>query len=203
LFTDAAIQILIENWPMLFIFITIIVSLRLTYIFNNKKPFLFYQEVLGLAFIIYILSLFYAVTFQDVNWSTSNFVPFKEIMRYELFSPSFIRNVLGNIIVFIPYGFYVSYLIKINKMYVITILTLITSLAIEFTQLSIGRVFDIDDIMLNLLGGLIGYLIYKFIHNIKERLPKLLRNNTFYNIMVLLMLLGLILYVLSYLKVGI
>ena len=202
MFTEAAIEILTKNWPMLFIFVTMIVTLRLAYIFKEKKEFVFYKEVLGLGFLIYVLSLFYAVTFQDVTWSTSNFKPFQEILRYEIWSPSFMKNVIGNMLVFVPYGFYVSYLLKLEKKRLILFLTFITSLTIEITQLSIGRVFDIDDLMLNLVGGLLGYYLYRVLHNTKKILPKVLRNDLFYNILVLILLLGLIWYLYPYLKVG-
>ena len=33
-----------------------------------------------------------------------------------------------------------------------------TSLAIEIVQMCIGRVFDVDDILLNLIGGFCGFL---------------------------------------------
>jgi glycopeptide antibiotics resistance protein len=201
--TDAAIEILISNWPMLFIFTTIIVSLRLAYVFSHKEEVVFYREILALGFIIYILSLFYAVTFQDVSWSSRNFMPFKEMFRYEIFSARFFKNVIGNIIVFVPYGFYAGYLLKSKKVFGIFLLSLITSLSIEFTQLMIGRVFDVDDIILNVLGGVVGFYIYRFLDIIKEKLPKIFRTNFFYNIVVTIILIALTIYLLSYLKVGI
>lgn len=201
--TDAAIEILISNWPMLFIFITIIVSLRLAYIFSHKIEIVFYKEILGLGFIIYILSLFYAVTFQDVSWSGTNFIPFKEMFRYELFSARFIKNVLGNLVVFIPYGFYVGHLLKKRNILWILVLSIITSSSIEFTQLMIGRVFDVDDIILNVIGGFLGFYIYHFLNAIKSKLPKIFQTNLFYNIMVTIILIVLTIYLLTYLKVGI
>lgn len=203
MFTEAAIEILTNNWPMLFIFVTMIVSLRIAYIYVEKRPFIFYREVLGLLFLIYVLSLFYAVTFQDVTWSTSNFKPFQEILRHEFLSPLFLKNVVGNMLVFIPYGFYVSYILKLNKKRLLLILTFITSLTIEITQLSIGRVFDIDDLMLNVVGGLLGYYLFRIIYNLKEKLPKILKNNLFYNIVVLLLLALLLWYIYPFLKAGI
>jgi glycopeptide antibiotics resistance protein len=202
MFTEAAIEILTKNWPMLFIFVTMIVTLRLAYIFSKKRKLVFYEEVLGLGFLIYVLSLFYAVTFQDVTWSTSNFRPFQEIMRYELWSPKFMKNVIGNMIVFIPYGFYVSYLLKLSKKRFILLLTFVTSLTIEITQLSIGRVFDIDDLMLNLIGGLMGFYLYRILHNLKEKLPRFLKHDLFYNVIVVILLGILIWYIYPYLKVG-
>ena len=201
--TDAAIEILVSNWPMLFIFITIIVSLRVAYIISHKIEVVFYKEILGLGFIIYILSLFYAVTFQDVSWSGTNFIPFKEMFRYELFCLRFIKNVLGNLLVFVPYGFFVGYLLKNKRIWGILLLSIITSCSIEFTQLMIGRVFDVDDIILNVVGGVLGFYIYRFLDNIKDRLPKIFQTNFFYNIIVTIILILLTIYLLSYLKVGI
>ena len=89
---------------------------------------------------------------------------------------------------FMPYGFFIGYFLKIDKKRHAFILSLITSLTIELTQLKIGRVFDIDDILLNIMGGIIGFCIYKFISKIKDRLPEFLKNNVFYNIMVVVLL---------------
>ena len=106
---DQIMQILGEVWPTILISSVIVISLRLVYIFKNKEQFVFYKELLSLAFIIYVLCLFYVVTFQDVSWSTSNFIPFKEMFRYDFGSRLFIKNVLGNIVLFAPYGFFVGY----------------------------------------------------------------------------------------------
>ena len=96
--------------------------------------------------------LFYIVTFQDVSWSGSNFIPFKEMFRYEIGSKSFIKNILGNVLLFIPYGIAIAYYVKTKKIRYSIILGLILSLTIEITQFSVGRVFDVDDIILNLIG---------------------------------------------------
>jgi glycopeptide antibiotics resistance protein len=203
MFTEAAVEILINNWPMLFIFLTIVVSLRLAYIYVNKIKFILYKELLSLGFVVYILSLFYAVTFQDVSWSTSNFVPFREILRYEILTPKFFKNVLGNIIVFIPYGFYVSYLLKSKKVRMIFFLSLLTSVSIESTQFMIGRVFDVDDIILNVVGGVLGYLIYRLLEKIKNRLPKLINNEYIYNFLALFFLLFILWYFISHILNGV
>jgi len=82
---------------------------------KNKKQVVLYRELLSLLFVIYVLCLFYVVTFQDVSWSTSNFVPFQEMFRYDFGSRLFIKNVLGNMLLFIPYGFFMAYYLKIKK----------------------------------------------------------------------------------------
>ena len=48
------------------------------------------------------------------------------------------------------------------KLLSLIIVTIIYSFAIETMQLLIGRVFDIDDIILNLIGSIIGYYFSKY-----------------------------------------
>ena len=108
-------NILANIWPMVLIITIILSSLRIAHILKYHEQFKFFEEILKLGFIIYIMCLFYVVTFQDVSWSTSNFVPFKEIFRYQLLSPSFMKNVIGNLIMFMPYGFFISYFLELEK----------------------------------------------------------------------------------------
>ena len=185
-------NIIYNIWPMILIITVILVSIRIVYFNQTKQKIILYDELLKYSFIIYIISLFYVVTFQDVSWSTSNFIPFKEMFRYKLFSLLFFKNVVGNMLMFLPFGFFVSYFLKLNKAKIIFCLSIIVSLTIEVTQLIIGRVFDVDDIMLNVVGGLAGYFIYRIFHKVKDKLPPLLKNNHFYNI-ISLTFVGLIL----------
>lgn len=113
-----------------------------------------------LFFIIYLIILIKIIT---ANYPAlgNNFTLFREILRYQFLSPLFIRNVIGNVILFIPLGFYLAYFYKINKIYLILIISFIISLMIEVIQFHIGRAFDVDDILLNVIGGLIGYFLYQ------------------------------------------
>ncbi|MBD9098286.1 VanZ family protein, partial [bacterium] len=104
----------------------------------------------------------------------------------------FIKNVLGNVFMFIPYGFFCSYILKENKYQPILILTLIASISIETTQLMIGRVFDIDDIMLNTVGGMIGYYIYILFLKVRDFYKPLLSKEWVLNIIAILLLAGFI-----------
>jgi len=159
-----------------------------------KPDYALYQELLKLLFIIYIMCLFYVVTFQDVSWSTSNFIPFKEILRYNVGSRSFFKNIAGNLIMFIPFGFFAGYYLKPKKVSPILLLSVLVSTIIETTQLLIGRVFDIDDIILNVLGGVLGYIIYSNIHWIEEHLPKALRKEWVYNIIMIVIIVIIVVY---------
>ena len=67
---------------------------------------------------------------------------------------------------FIPFGFFTSYYLKLNKRSIVFFITLIVSIVIELIQLKIGRAFDVDDIILNMVGSLIGYYVYRLIDRI-------------------------------------
>lgn len=182
-----------DIWPMLIIILVIICSLRITYLITKHKKFQLHKELIALIFIVYVLCLFHVVTFQDNNYGVSNFVPFKEIFRYELGSEKFMKNVMGNIMLFIPYGFLASYYLNNKKFSVITILTIITTLTIETVQYYIGRVFDIDDIILNLIGSIVGFLIFVGVDAIRNKI-KLFRNDTVLDILIILILALVIVY---------
>ena len=177
-----------ENYPMIIIFTVVIVSIRIMYLIVHKEKFVFYKEMFMLAFLLYALLLFYVVTFQDVNYGTNNFTLFKEIFRYEFGSKVFVHNILGNVILFIPFGYFVSHVMQTRKIYASFIITIITSCIIEFIQLKIGRTFDVDDIILNMFGGIIGFLIFLIIDIIEKKLPSKFRTPFVKNILVIVLI---------------
>ncbi len=192
MFTNIFLRAVQGIWPMLFIFTVIIVSIRFTYLIYNKQKIVLYKEILMLCFIIYILLLYYIVTFQDNNYGTNNFVPFKEIFRYKITSSLFIRNVVGNVLLFVPFGLFVTHYVK-NKSFLPTmLLSLLVSCAIEFAQSSIGRTADIDDVILNTFGGLFGYLLYRSGDKVVMRLPKFLKNPLFLDVLSLVAILVMV-----------
>ena len=101
---------------------------------------------------------------------SSNIVPFKTISAYinAIFYGSMnidipIKNLVGNFILFLPMGIYLPYLtIKMDKIATFSIAIIILVFIIEVVQLvtRIGS-FDIDDFILNILGALIGFGIWK------------------------------------------
>jgi len=188
------LEVLKDLLPIIIIITVISCSLRISYIIKTKEKFIFHKELFSLIFIIYIVCLFEVVTFQDVNFGTSNFIPFKEIFRYDIGSRLFVRNIIGNILLFLPYGYFISYYLKNNKMLLTIFLTTIISITIEIVQLNIGRTFDIDDIILNTIGGILGASIYILIEKIKSILPKVFQNDTFINIIVIILIIIIIMY---------
>ncbi|MGG4185044.1 VanZ family protein [Paenibacillus jamilae] len=98
-----------------------------------------------------------------------NLIPFYSIKEYIFSNSGTIKNfafanVVGNIVIFIPLGTYLS-LFKNDKRAITNLLFIfIVSLFIEIIQGLFGiGASDIDDIILNCVGGLVGILGYKFL----------------------------------------
>ena len=165
---NTMINIFSQIWPMIVICSVILIILRIAYLIKNHQKFVFYKEVFMLFFIVYMMGLFYVVTFQDIDVVKTgyNIIPFKEMFRYKIGSRLFFKNVIGNMLMFIPFGFFTAYILREIKLRWVLIITLIISITIELIQDKIGRVFDIDDVILNVVGGCIGYYIFSFVYKL-------------------------------------
>ena len=195
---DGAIRSVIKmSWPTLIIVIAIVVILRVTYIMtSDKRKFCLYEEIYQILFLAYLVLLFQLVTSQDLPGGGTNLMPFKEILRYEVGSKAFYKQVFGNILLFIPLGYFATSYCKIKGLGTITLVSLLSSLTIEVTQHYIGRTFDIDDIILNVVGGIVGFLLYTALNAIRTHMPKFLQRDWFFNLLsiILLILIGLYVY---------
>ncbi|WP_276353679.1 VanZ family protein [Cohnella caldifontis] len=96
-----------------------------------------------------------------------NLIPFHSISEYISGNTANLKrfasaNVVGNILVFIPLGVYLSLFKSKSRSMMNLLFLFMVSLFIEIIQglLGIGAA-DIDDIILNALGGWIGILVYK------------------------------------------
>ncbi len=160
-------DVLLGTWPMIVLSCVVLIAIRLAYLIKNKQKFSIGNELMMLTFVIYVLCLFQIVTSGDVSGVHGiNVTLFKELTRYQVGSRLFYRNIVGNIIMFVPFGFFTSYYLKLDKKRIIFYLTLIVSVVIEFIQLKIGRAFDVDDIILNMVGGMLGYYLYRLMDRI-------------------------------------
>lgn len=187
-----------DIWPMLTIFLVVIISIRITYIRVNHEKFIFYKEFLNLVFVVYALLLFQLLTNAELNTNSGfNLIPFTEILRYDVGTHGFYLNVIGNILVFVPFGYFVSGYVRATKISHILFISMITSATVEFVQHFIGRSFDVDDILLNVTGAIIGFLLYIGFSAIKKHLPRFFRNDTFYNILCILLFIILLGYYLQ------
>lgn len=148
---------------------------------HNKNIF---EYIIYFILFIYIIVLLKIILFKysgpieilkghGIKFRTLNLIPFK--MWVDLINTCktmstlwAIANSFGNLIVFIPLGYLLPLIFrKKGNMALVSTITFLFSLTLESLQyiLAIGSA-DIDDIILNTLGGIIGYLIYKGIRNI-------------------------------------
>lgn len=138
------------------------------YEFDEKSKQFFLYGV----FICYILLLIKVLLVSRISYSgprSINLIPFYSIKEYIYSNSATIKrfafgNVIGNIVIFTPLGAYLS-LFKNDKRVITNFLFIfIVSLFVEIIQglLGIGS-SDIDDIILNCLGGLFGILGYKLL----------------------------------------
>lgn len=112
----------------------------------------------------------------SIHGGLINLVPFRSTIRYLTEFDSYnidivLMNTLGNVIIFIPFGFLLPLLFKqINNVKMASKIFIKFILLIESLQLlTFTGVFDIDDIMLNMLGALIGYGSFVRMKYILER----------------------------------
>ncbi|MEN1936741.1 VanZ family protein [Paenibacillus sp. 102] len=106
-----------------------------------------------------------------------NIIPFSSILMYITRFDHYnldilLMNTLGNIVIFIPFGFLIPLLFtQVNNAKLACKLFIKAIFFIELLQLlTFTGVFDIDDIILNTLGALIGYSIYAGMKHIWYRI---------------------------------
>lgn len=124
---------------------------------------------------IYLACLIYFMFFSETYGRTElhrdyqyNLVLFREIRRFLKYrhilgTAAVVINVAGNVAVFIPFGFALPLLFERIKSFLqVLILSFSMSLLAETMQLVLKvGCFDVDDLLLNTIGGCIGYVVYR------------------------------------------
>lgn len=100
----------------------------------------------------------------------TNLIPLINLFDYPTAKEAAL-NVIGNTLMFVPLGIVWPAVFKeLNSHNKVVLSGFATSLIIEILQLPFySRVSDVDDLILNSLGFIIGYLIYLFAHSIKKK----------------------------------
>ena len=102
-----------------------------------------------------------------------NFIPFRSISTQFKYITQWwaLKNLLGNIIPFIPFGLLLPITYKkFSSMISVFFTGLASILLIEIFQFftNLGS-FDVDDIILNMIGIVCGYLMFQIINRIAVR----------------------------------
>ena len=148
-----------------------------------RKGIKFSGICLFLAYIsILVYLLFFAESYgrgMEGAFYDYNIRPFREIRRYLSYWEilgirTVFLNLAGNIIGFVPFGALLPIFIRsVRNAWKVTLLSLEISAIIEVSQL-IFRVgcFDVDDMILNTLGGLLGFGLFWVSSKYYRRLEK-------------------------------
>ena len=166
--------------------------------------------------IFWVIFVFYLILMIDLLLTSKiglesrsiNFIPFKSIaeginvydgFRYRLIDV----QVWGNVLIAIPAGIYVMFLSKKDSFLRALLTVFLLSLGIEIIQFifKIGA-SDIDDIILNCLGGVVGILIYYLLKKIFKTKEKTKRGITIISLCVGIpvLIITIILIIVNYVK---
>lgn len=191
----STIKTAIFVFPLIAIFFTLPFILQQYHQYGSINKF---RVLVIYSFILYMITIYFLVILplpkrEDVSFEVTQMirvVPFtfiKDIIRETSFvitEPSTYFHLLTdhccyvvyfNILMTVPFGIYLRYYFRCSFKKTL-VFTFLLSLFFELTQLS-GlyfiydspyRLFDVDDLILNTLGGVLGYFLFSFF---KKYLP--------------------------------
>ena len=138
----------------------------------------------AVLFVIYIVLLMYFLFFSESYGRAAgaertyryNLVPFLEIRRFwnyrgQLGTLALFTNIFGNVLGFIPYGFFLPVVVNRRRCGLWIVLSgFCISLVVELIQLG-TRVgcFDVDDLLLNTLGAALGYGGFRILNHVRRK----------------------------------
>lgn len=135
-----------------------------------------------LFFYIYIIVLIYYLFFserygrenimKEYHYNLEFFKEIKRFIRYrqQLGFETVVVNIFGNVAAFIPFGFLLPLLeVRYRRLIYTAFLSLLFSLCAETLQLFLKvGVFDVDDILMNMMGGILGYLCFSLFYGLYQ-----------------------------------
>lgn len=140
---------------------------------NYKSEILNLFLFLSILFIISLTLFPIRLGYKFEGFKIFNIIPFRVILKmlFEYPLGQFLYNVVGNIVLFIPFGFFICF--KFNNTFKPFLAVFIMTLSVELIQSFIPyRYCDIDDIILNTFGGLIGIITYNVLIFIWDNILK-------------------------------
>ena len=122
--------------------------------------------ILGLGFYIAILIQMGVISRTPGSVSEMVWIPFQTSGGSSLI----VLYSLANLVIFIPFGILVPKVFRgVNSVWAMALVTLMTSVLIEIVQFMLACGYsEVEDVIMNVAGGVIGYLIIRVIQNKKE-----------------------------------
>lgn len=177
---NAILRYIIKMMPYMMLTIPTYLMIRIIFAKVKKIKVNWYREIMMFAFVIFGVGLASQTIIPKLEIGENglaivqkgihetNLIPFKILAEtyMEVFVKGnvtyFLINILGNIILFMPFGLVIPLLWKVSCKRTIMIGFCI-SLCIEVSQLFMARVTDIDDLILNTTGVLLGVAVYSLL----------------------------------------
>ena len=145
----------------------------------KKRQETFLQGFIQSSFLVYVFMVLtltgYFILFREVaahGWwhrvlhrvqtkERINLQPFLMFKQFQIAS----TQVIGNLVMLLPLGIYIPLLFPgLSGFFRVFIICLFVSVSIELMQLITSvRSTDIDDVILNTSGAVVGYIVYKFL----------------------------------------
>ena len=146
---------------------------------RKKKIFRAVGKVLFLLYVVFLIYfLFLAEWYGRTGISEEyryNLELFREIKRFIIYREQLgafavFANLAGNILIFVPYGFFISVASRERGFFKTLFFSMGLSLCVEIIQLftRVGSL-DVDDILLNTIGGVLGYIIFLICNGIRRK----------------------------------
>lgn len=139
-------------------------------------------QILGkILFILYIIFLLWFLIISDwygrdgvLKEYHYNLIPFTEMKRFWRYREQLgvwsAINLLGNVLIFVPFGFFEAIASQHRSFWAIMLDGFFVSLLVEVFQFlaKVGR-FDVDDLILNTSGVIIGYIVFLIGNTIRRK----------------------------------
>jgi len=175
------IEYILNMIPYMIVTLPIYFTIRVIILKQKKLKVNWYYEISLFLFVLFVVGLISQTIIPKFEFGLNGFkilksgvhetnlIPFKVLVDTynEVFVNEninyFLINFLGNIIMFMPIGFFIPLLWNVSNKKVI-IVGFCFSVFIEFCQLFLTRGTDIDDLILNIIGVLLGLLLYRLLY---------------------------------------
>ena len=146
---------------------------------RKKKIFRAVGKVLFLFYVVFLIYFLFLAEWDGRTGISEeyryNLELFREIKRFIIYREQLgafavFANLAGNILIFVPYGFFISVASRERGFFKTLFFSMGLSLCVEIIQLftRVGS-FDVDDILLNTIGGVFGYIIFLICNGIRRK----------------------------------
>lgn len=156
---------------------------RAAYLLKKKKRPYWGREICLAVFVLFMCGLMALVWNSAASYAPAqmlaaarqrlqtgeeiNLVPFHNMRRYffgNVSATTFLTNIVGNVAMFVPFGFCLPlFWRRWRPFWRMCIAGVLFPVFIETTQLFIWRTVDVDDLILNFAGILLGYGLYRLV----------------------------------------